>query len=90
MVMVCCTTLPSTMMPMTSRRLAFFWNAYSPGLSSELAFKANAAPMNSHGLISITPSRCRVSAISRVLERGGMLTVLSSANGPGDSIIFLP
>ena len=47
MVTACCTTLPSTMVPMTSRRLAFFWNEYSPGLRSELAFSANTPPMNS-------------------------------------------
>ena len=34
------------MVPMTSRRLAFFWNEYSPGFSSELAFSANTLPMN--------------------------------------------
>ncbi len=32
MVTACCTTLPSTMVPMTSRRLAFFWNGILAGL----------------------------------------------------------
>ena len=47
MVTACCTTLPSTMVSMTSRRLAFFWNGYSPGFRSELAFSASTPPMNS-------------------------------------------
>ena len=31
-VTACCTTLPSTMVPMTSRKLAFFWNRVFAGL----------------------------------------------------------
>ena len=78
MVTACCTTLPSTMVPMTSRRLAFFWNAYSPGLRSERAFSANTLPMNTQRLMSITPSRCSMSAMSRHAGARGMLTILSS------------
>jgi hypothetical protein len=78
------------MVAMTSRRLAFFWNRYSPGLSSERAFSANTLPMNAQRLLSITPSRCRISAMSVIPARDGMLTILSSCNGPGASIFCLP
>ena len=86
----CCTTLPSTMVPMTSRRLAFFWNEYSPGFNSERAFSANTAPMKAQRLLSITPSRCRVSAMSLMPARAGILTTLSSCSGPGASSFCLP
>ena len=89
-VTACCTTLPSTIVPMTSRRLAFFWKRYSPGLSSERAFNASTAPMNAQRLLSMTPSRCRASAMSVIPARAGMLTILSSRNGPGASIFCLP
>src|ERR1700709_248129 len=71
----CWTTLPSTMVPMTSRRLAFFWNRYSPGLSSERAFSANTLPIKAQRLLSITPSRCRMSAMSVIPARAGMTDI---------------
>ena len=90
MVTACCTTLPSTMVAMTSRRLAFFANEYSPGLRSELALSANTPPMNTQGLTLMTPSRSSASAMSRLPAREGMLTTLSSCSGPGVSSICLP
>ncbi len=61
--------------------LACFWNEYSPGFRSELAFSANTVAMKTHGLTSVTPSRFRVSAMSRLPARAGMLTILSSFKG---------
>ena len=87
----CCTTLPSTMvLDDVAQACVLLKRHIRPDFSSERAFSANTAPMNTQRLLSITPSRSRMSAMSLVPARGGMLTILSCASGPGASSRCLP
>ncbi len=54
------------------------------------ALSATTPPMKTSLCSSMTPSRCRMSAISTMPARAGMLTILSSASGPGASKRCLP
>ena len=87
----CCTTLPSTMVRSTSRRLACLANWYSPDLSSSARLQrdhaADEGPADARRSRLPAPAgrRCR-----GCRGRGGMLTTLSAASGPGASNRCLP
>lgn len=80
---MCCTTLPSMMVPTTSRRLERLLKGTFALASSGARLQCNTPPMNAHGLTLMTLSTlqhigdgCR--AFWRVPE---MLTTLSSCSG---------
>src|SRR5919201_1273498 len=78
------------MVSTTSFMLAPLANRYSPALRSERALSANTPPTKMRRCASTTPSCLSRSAISSMPKRGGIVTILSSCNGPGASNWLLP